>query len=310
MENGKFVFIVNLQSGRGKGLEYGKGIKEWFRSRGVDPVVSYTSKDGPDSAFALGKKAAKDEVDKVVVVGGDGTENLVVNGLMASGFPLERLPTLGFIQAGVGNNFAKNVGVPRGFERAMKVVMGGKTVLVDMGVLTTKSEKKYFLNVVSFGFDALIAEMAKDFKEKYWFIPRDMTYLLVAGKKILSGFPYYQFKLTGQGFDFETEASLLAVLNGSTYGAIFEIAPGANLSDGLFDVCLIDKISEMRAVEILFRATKGKHVQLPEVKLFRVSSLTVSSSEALPCEVDGEVLPAEKRYEISILPKALKVLVP
>lgn len=314
MGNERFVFIVNPQSGRGKGLEYSKGIEEWFRLRGTDPVIAFTTKDGPDSAFALGKRAAESGVGTLVVVAGDGTKHLVVNGMMASGVSLKKLPTLGFIQAGVGNDFAKNVGTPEGFDEAMKVIVDGKTALVDLGILTTKNEKRYFLNVVSFGFDAVVTEMAKGLKEKYRLIPRAATYGLAAVKKIILGFQSYPVKIAGQGFEVETEAILLAVMNGPIYGAIFRIAPAAVMSDGLFDVCLVDKISndilgKMRAVEILARATKGKHVKLPEVKFFRVSSLTVSSQEALPCEADGEVLPAEKRYEISILPKTLKVLV-
>lgn len=314
MERGGIVFVVNYQSGRGKGSEYEGGIKEWCRARGFDPLVIPTSKDGPNSAFALGKRAAEAGVAKFVAFGGDGTFSLAVSGMMASGVAPEKFPTLGFIQGGIGNNFAKNIGIPKGFEEEMRVIFHGKTALVDVGVLTIKKKEKYFLNVVSFGFDAEITEAAKGLKEKCFFIPKSLTYGLTAVWEIFQGLPYYRVKLTGQGFDFDIEASLVAVLNGPTYGAIFKIAPGADLSDGLFDVYLIDKISndtkgKKRAVKILLCATKGTHIGLPEVSFYRTPFLTVSSPRPLPCEADGEVLPAEKKYEISILPRTLKVLV-
>ncbi|MDD2696696.1 MAG: diacylglycerol kinase family lipid kinase [Candidatus Pacebacteria bacterium] len=310
MENQGLMFAVNPEAGKGKGLVYGKRIEMMFREWGVEASVVYTSREGPDSAFALGKRAALDGVHTLVGVGGDGTKNLLVNGMMLSGAPVETLPRLGFIQAGTGNNFAKNIGIPSGFEDALQVIRNGQTSSVDIGLLTAKNRKKYFLNVVSFGFDALVVEMTKKFKEKYGFLPKDLIYLLNASQKIFLGFPSYRLSLSGPGFSFETEACLLAVLNGVTYGAIFKIAPEADLSDGLFDVCLINKAGKAKALEILFRATKGKHVGLPQVRCLKTASLTVSSSDLLPCEVDGEVMPIEKEYQVSILPRALKVLIP
>ena len=310
MERNGFMFAVNPQAGKGKGLVYGKRIEKMFSSRGVEALVVFTAKDGPGSAFNLGKRAAQEGIHTLVGVGGDGTKNLLLNGMMASGVPFERLPRFGSIQAGTGNNFAKNVGAPEDFYEAMKVIRDGNTTCVDVGLMTGKNVKKYFLNVVSFGFDALVVEKTAALRDKYCFIPKDLTYLLTAARNIFLGFSSYRLCLSGPGFSLETEACLLAVLNGPSYGAIFQIAPDADLSDGLFDICLIEKVNKFKAVELLFRATKGKHVGLPQVKCLKVNSLTVSSPGLLPCEVDGEVMPAGREYQISILPRALKVLVP
>lgn len=171
MERGGLVFVVNPQSGRGNGLEYGKWIKEWYRIKGFEILVVPTSKDGPNSAFALGKRAAEIGAAKFVAFGGDGTFNLAVNGMMASGIAPEKFPAIGFIQGGTGNNFAKNNGIPQGFEEQMRVIFHGKTTRVDLGVLTIKKKKRYFLNVVSFGFDVEITEAAGYLKEKCFIIP-------------------------------------------------------------------------------------------------------------------------------------------
>ena len=306
MEANGFMFAVNPEAGKGRGLVYGKRIEQMF---GRASVV-YTSRNGPDSAFNLGRRAALDGIRTIVGVGGDGTKNLLVNGMMLSGVALEVLPRLGFIQAGTGNNFAKNIGIPAGFNEEMEVIRKGNSRCVDIGLLTAGNRKKYFLNVVSFGFDAEVVEMNRNFRERYGFVPKDLTYLLNASQKIFLGFPSYRFKLSGPGFSLDAEACLLAVLNGESYGAIFQIAPGADLCDGLFDVCLIDKVNKVKALEILIRATKGKHIGLPQVRCLKTASLTVSSPDLLPCEVDGEVVPKEKEYRISILPRALKVLIP
>jgi len=315
MESGERIFIVNPKSGKGKGLEYEKWIKEWFRTYGVDPLVILTSKEGENSPFELGKKAAKRRVAAVGIVGGDGTANLFVNGMMASNVCPEEFPPIGLFPVGVGNNLARNNGIPHGFEEQMEIIIHGRTVLVDVGLLTTEKEKKYFLNVVSFGFDAEVTEKAKIQKEKYFFVPKTLSYGLTALQEILRGLPSYQIKVQGRGFTFDSRMSLVAALIGPTYGAIFRIAPEADSTDGLFDVCMIDKIEstlsgKKRAATILIQATQGKHLGQPEVCLYRTPFLEVSSSQSLPCEMDGEILSTGKNYSISILPKALKILVP
>lgn len=313
MENNEFLFVVNPQAGKGRGLAYKARIEKAFRDWGIKALV--IASDGPDSVFSLGKRAAQDGIRTLVGVGGDGTGNLLLNGMMASGVPAEALPRFGVIQVGTGNNFAKNAGVPSSLEEDLAVIRNGHTTSVDVGLVVSGNMRKYFLNVVSFGFDAEITEKARIQKEKFSFVPKALTYGLAALEEIWRGLPSYQLKLQGLGFSFDSRMSLAAALIGPTYGAIFRIAPGADSSDGLFDVCLIDKIDnnlqgKKRAVTILFRATKGTHIGQPEVCLYRTPFLTVSSPDILPCEVDGEVMPTEKEYQVSILPRALRILVP
>jgi len=309
MESNGFMFVVNPRAGSGRALAYGEKIKKLFACRGIETLVIPTSKDGDNSAFALGKRAAQDGVHTLVGVGGDGLLNLLFNGMMASGVPLEALPRLGFIQAGTGNNLAKNLGVPGTFDEAMAVIRHGHTVSIDVGLVTSGRERKYFLNVVSFGFDASVVEATANSRERSLLL-KGLTYFMAAGKKIFLGFPSYRLALSAPGFNLETEVCLLAVLNGPSYGAIFQIAPEADPSDGLFEVCLIYGVGKCKAVEILIRAIKGKHVGLPQVRFLRVPSLVISSPEPLPWEVDGEVMDAERESAVSILPRALKVLVP
>jgi len=239
----------------------------------------------------------------------------VASGMMASNVPLKQLPALGFIQAGTGNDFAKNLGIPKNPIEALEVIENGHATKVDFGKLILSGEEKYFLNVISFGFDALVTERAKNLKENHSLLPRSLTYGLTALREIFRGMPFYRMNLQGLGFEFDTELSLVALLNGPTYGAIFQIAPGADLFDGSFNLCFIDKMNndlrgKKRAVEILLRATQGKHVGEPEVSSYRTPFLTISSPEPLPYEIDGETSPAEKEYKIEVIPAGLKVLVP
>jgi diacylglycerol kinase (ATP) len=312
----KRLFIVNCSSGNGKGLKYAKLIEDWYKKRGIKPTIRYTSKDGPNTAFNLGKMAAQEGYKLVCIVGGDGTYHLVVSGMMASNVPLEQLPAIALIQAGTGNNLAKNLRIPKNPIKVLEAMGVGRKIKVDIGRLILENEEKIFLNVVSFGFDALVTGKARKMKEKYPFIPKSWTYgLAAAGEIIFKGMPFYRIKLQGLGLESDTELSLAALLNGPTYGAIFKIAPGADLSDGLFNLCFIKKMNNglrgrIRAVLILLLAIRGKHVGKPEVVSRRTHFLNVSSPEDIPCEVDGEVIPAKKEYKIVIVPGGLRVSVP
>mgnify|MGYP001561636068 CR=1 FL=1 len=301
------LFIVNCWSGKGRGLACKKIIEKWYKKSNIKPIIRLTAADGPNTAFNLGKRAAQEGFERIGIVGGDGTYHLVVSGMMASNVPLRQLPALGLIQAGTGNNFAKNVGTPKNPIEVLKVIENGCVTKVDFGKLILKNEEKYFLNVVSFGFDALITEVAKKFKGKYWFFSKKSHYLLAALGEIIKEMQFYQISVNGQE---SKEVLLVAVVNGPTYGAIFRITPDADLQDGLFDVCCIDRVEKMKVLADIIQVVEGTHVNLPEVAMSKVSFLTIASQEPLPCEIDGEVLPAEKEYKVEVIPKGLKILTP
>jgi len=317
MEKRKIMFLINPRAGKGRGFEHKRKIEEIFRKSEDEVTIAVTSEKGSNSIFSLTKRAVEECFDVLVSVGGDGTHNLVVNSMVAAAKEQnlsspESLPSLGLIGTGTGNNLNKNLGLQSGFKEAINVIKSGHTRFIDFGLLSSGEEKRYFINVVSFGFDGLVVSELKKAKEKkrYRLVPKSLSYLLIALRRIIIEIPSYRVRLSGPDLALETETSLMAVLNGPTYGTIFHMAPGADLSDGSFNVYLINKVGRLKALTILPRVILGKHDGLPQVKSFKVSSLAIFSSQALPCEIDGEVMPSSREYEIYVLPKALKVLVP
>jgi diacylglycerol kinase (ATP) len=301
------LIIVNCWSGKGDGLRYKKIIKTWYKKRGINPVIWSTAEDGPGTAFNLGKKAVQEGFNPVCLVGGDGTYYSAVNGMIAGGASQERLPALGLIQCGIGNNFAKNAGIPKNLIMALETIETGKVADVDIGKLTTRSEEKYFLNTVSFGFDALITEKARRLKAKYRIFPKEINYLLAAVNEIIGGMKFYQISIDGYPAE---KMVLLAVTNGPSYGGIFKIAPGADMQDGLLDTCCISSVGKIKALKDIGRVIRGTHTTMPEVKMNKISLLTISSQETLTYQIDGEVFPAEKEYNVKVLSGVLKILVP
>jgi len=267
----------------------------------------FTEKEGPKNAKNLTRKAIEQGFDRVIIVGGDGLLNEGVNGIMEATEKIFSNFALGIIPTGSGNNFAKEIGIPRDIKKAFQIIRKDKNISVDIG----KINNRFFINCASFGFDGLVNKLANELKEKYQFLPREGSYLLAALKEILIRIPSFEIKIKGEEIDLEEKVVMAAITNSQSYGAIFKINPGALVNDQKLNLCLIGEVGRMRALSDILRVIKGNHLNLPEVKMLKFSSpLTISSPEILPYEIDGEVPEAEKEYQISILPKALKILTP
>ena len=241
----------------------------------------------------------------VIIVGGDGSVNEVVNGLLMAG----KCVPLGIIAAGSGNDFAwYTLQLPRDPEEAIERAFHGKLVEVDAGVVNGH----YFVNGLSVGLDADIGAAAGELK-KIPFMSGARLYYAAILRQLLFGYhrcPWLKFTLDGSEFDAQSERRyiLLAVSNGPTYGAGFRINPLADHADGLFDICAIDYTPLLRALSLLGVAKRGEHSNLPEVHFYRARRICIESRQEVTMQLDGETR-RTTRFDAEILPGALWVRV-
>lgn len=267
----------------------------------------FTEKEGPKNARNLAKKAIEEGFDRIVVVGGDGLMNEVVNGIMeATGGKIPQNFVLGTIPTGAGNNFAKELGIPKDIQKAFLIIKQGRIIPIDIG----KVNDRFFANCLSFGFDALINKVANDIKTKYQFLPKGASYLLAAIKEIIINIPLFEIEIKNEEIDFKGKVILAAITNTPSYGTIFKINPSAKVNDGKLDICIIKPVGKIRAFLDLYRVSQANHVHLPEMKLFKLSLLTVSSPQFLPWEIDGEVQEPAKEFKIEVLPRLINISMP
>lgn len=317
MDVKRIMVIVNPQAGLGKGQKCLREIEEWkdkiFKQKGIEVDIELSQKSGKSNATNLAKEAFEGRYNLIIVIGGDGTINEVVNGLVGLPIPV------GFVQAGSGNDFARALKIPQDLKKALKVAIQGKLKTVDLG----KVNDRVFVNVFGVGFDARVAQYAENLKKRWHVLPNTFLYLIALLRELLFKlkYPNLEVKISQEKNlfrDIGGKVTLVSVANGPTCGGIFRLAPQADLRDGFLDICLVKKASRMRILINIFRAIKGTHLELPEVrknsdgKLPKAKSLIISSLENqnLICQMDGEILPPEKEYRITVLPKALKVIVP
>ena len=302
MSYGKPLVILNPAANRGKMDKHRVAV----RSRVDREQAEFVETTRQGEANALAMTAAR-EGRPVIIVGGDGSVNEVVNGILSS----ERRVPLGIVGAGSGNDFAWNtLKLPRDPAAAIERAFSGKLIEVDAG----RANDCYFVNSFSVGLDADIAVEA-DRMKNVPLMSGARLYYTTTIKQLLFGYhncPWLSFKLDNndeQSHEMQTKRFvLMAVTNGPTYGAGFRINPNADHADGLFDVCTIVYTPLLRALRLLPIVKKGEHAGLPEVTFYRAKSLSIESKESVNMQMDGETSHSQ-RYSVKNLPAALLVRV-
>jgi len=280
--------------------------------------IEFTQREGEKRALNLAKKAFKEGFERIIAIGGDGTTNEVLNGILKAAEEINQKfykdPkkffshfAMGIIPGGFANDFAREIGIPKDPEKAFLNLIQGKRIFVDIG----KVDQRYFANCLSFGFDAVINEKANEFKEKYPFIPKFSSYLLPAIKEIIKKIPNFDVEIKGEEIKLKEKVILVAITNTKRYGGIFKINPQADFSDGKLNLCLAKSIGKLKALYDVFLLSQGKHLHLPEIKTFEFKKpIFLCSPTPLPSQVDGEILKSKKEYLVEVFPKILPILVP
>ncbi len=156
----RIAFIVNPHAGNGSTGSDWPMIKALAKDR-LGPFETHITR-GPQDAVMLVKNAIAEKVELLVCVGGDGTLNEVVNGIMMHEASVRSDLTLGFIPNGTGCDFVKTVSIPQDLEQAVDLIAAGTVRTIDLGVLFFRDgdgheKRRYFHNVTSFGLGGEVA---------------------------------------------------------------------------------------------------------------------------------------------------------
>jgi diacylglycerol kinase (ATP) len=288
----EIALLVNPTSGGGRGAKLRDPVARLLRDRGADVDV-VVGRDA-DEASDLARARVERGVDALVTVGGDGLVNLAVQLLAGTDVPL------GIVPAGTGNDVARALGLPAGDVRAAAdVVADGRTRRFDAG----RAGDRWFAGVLGSGFDSMVNERANRMR---W--PRGRSRYNVAIVAELRTFRPVPFTLELDGETWETEAMLVAVGNGSSYGGGMRVCPDADPADGLLDLTVLGPISKPEFVRVFPTVYKGTHVHNPAVTVRRAREVKLHA-DGVTAYADGERV-GELPVTVSSVPGALAVLVP
>ena len=244
-------------------------------------------------ARRFAQTAAERGTDCVIAVGGDGTVNEVVNGLLGHDVPLGILPV------GTANDFARQVGIPDDAESALALVLERDPIHVDLGLLNGRA----FLNVSTAG---LGAETTAETSAMAKGLLGPLAYALTGMRKLAGELETRRAHLTGPGIDRAVEFLVLAVGNARATGAGTVITPLARVDDGLLDLCVVEPMGLGAFAGLLLELRRGEHLERDGVLYAQLSWLDVDCEAPLLVNIDGEAQRLT-RMEYRIAPKGLRV---
>jgi diacylglycerol kinase (ATP) len=293
------VIIVNPTAGGGRGGH----LVPWLRERlagspGAELHVTRAARESEN----LARAAADRGCERVVAVGGDGTVQSILNGLLGAA----RDTGLGVLPVGTGNDLARSLGLPAGEDEAWHVAIGPFTRRIDVArARNGGGAERWFASAGGIGFDAQVAAAMAG--RRGWRAGR-AGYLLTTLSE-LRRFENRRVTLTLDGEGLPVQVLFIAIANGAYYGGGMRIAPDAAPDDGLLDVCVVGDISRLTAIRELPNLYRGTHVRNRAVSMHVVRSVRVDGDAETRVHLDGEPF-GGLPLEVVLQPAAVSVAVP
>jgi diacylglycerol kinase (ATP) len=285
---GELTVIVNPHAGRRHVGEEVPELERTLNSRGLPYRLVRTEGRGDATRFA--REATEGGTRFVVAVGGDGTVNEVVNGMLNDdGTPVVEGAVLGVVAAGSGSDFVRTFGLPGDASRGGMHLTGDNTYPLDVGRIrytTDEGERsRFFVNVAEAGLGGAVAARAERMSPRFGQAKYFVGFWLT-----LPRFKMATVKVQADRQTYEGPAFLVVVGNAQYYGGGMKVSPRSYPGDGVLDV-LVFKGPKSDAFTMIPKIYRGEHVPNDHVEEFRVRKrLVVESDRPLPIEADGEVL--------------------
>ncbi|MEU6758326.1 diacylglycerol kinase [Streptomyces sp. NPDC046685] len=274
----EITLFVNPTAGRGRGAYAAQPAASALRAAGFS-VRTVVGTDGADALARLGA-VVREGTGAVIAVGGDGVVSLALQALAGTSVPL------GVVAVGTGNDFARALGLPvrepaRAGRMAADALKEGRIRDVDLG----RVGATWYGTVLASGFDSRVNDRGNRMR-----LPAGRFKYDLAMVAELAAFRPVAYRITlDDGPVIETEATLVAVGNGSTYGGGMRICADAVTDDGLFDITVVGDCSRTTLLKVFPRVYKGTHLSHPKVSVHRARKVTLEAA-GLTAYADGEPL--------------------
>jgi diacylglycerol kinase (ATP) len=258
-----WALVINPVSGQGKGTTVGTYVAGYLNQH----KISFTIVTG-NSSIALGDHLRtfinkNPECEGIIAVGGDGLMHLVIQIAVPAQIPFTVIP------AGTGNDFVRTLGWSLdSLDEQLLSVTTTKPSSIDLGLV----DGEWFGAILSTGFDSIVNEKANSMQ---W--PKGPMKYNAAIAVELPRFKPRHYEITLDDRTISTEAMLIAVANGRSYGGGMLVCPNANISDGLFDVMVLHPISKIEFMKVFPQVFAGTHISHPAVEIVRSKAVSIES---------------------------------
>lgn len=302
----KWFVILNPHAGSGRGKKDQAEILKKLTK--ADFHFELSISEFPKHIIQLTIDAIEVGFRNLIIAGGDGSLNEVVNGIFQQSVcPPEEI-TVGMIPVGTGNDWIKTFGIPNYYKEAVKILKQGKIMRQDVGRITFTEngvlKTCYFANMAGFGFDAMVATKTNQLKNK------GRTGISLYLQALGASFLNYQTGKTHITIDGQELNELIFSVSigiGKYNGGGMMQAPGAIPDNGLFQVTIIREIGLFGILRNLAGLYSGKYVNDYRVSTFQARNVSINSAHNIAGEADGETL-GDNKFDIDIFSQKLSVI--
>jgi YegS/Rv2252/BmrU family lipid kinase len=238
------------------------------------------------------------QITEIVICGGDGSVNQVVQGLSKLGL------SFGIIPQGSGNGLAFAAGIPKDPELALELVFNNQAMMCDAFTINDK----FACMLAGMGFDADVAHQFSVSRERGL-----KTYASLTTKQFIEAKPY-SFRITANNFTFNTDAFFMSIANSNQFGNNFTIAPKAKLNDGMLDIVIVKKSAKPLLIanmirQLLFgKITKVENSIENPIIYFQTDNIVIENEQMAALHIDGEPVESLKNLSIKVLPSYFKLI--
>jgi len=302
------IAIVNPKAGGYSTYREWPSINKHLNDKGI--LIDYIYTEDVGHAMDLAREAADTDYRYIIAVGGDGTVNEVVNGILCSTNTNNTI--LGILSTGTTCSFARSLNMPQDTVSLCNLLANKKSLSIDVGLVEYTREgqrlRRFFVNEADVGFGATVVEASKKFNI---YFGRSINYLshVVGG---LTSLVSYKNKRMVVYIEDKPESiydcAMLVVANGTHFGGGMRIAPDAKPNDGLLDMVIFGDMSKSELLKVWSMTYKGRHVSHDKVRMLKIKKVDMQCDDIILVEADGELL-GEGPVSFSVVPSALNIVV-
>jgi diacylglycerol kinase (ATP) len=266
-----WLVAINPSSGHGKGSTFGKKVTDYLSSKEVSYRV-FSAQGASQLRNEIESSLDSQRYQGIISVGGDGLAHLILQLAVPRSIPFAIIP------AGTGNDIVRTLGWSlTDINGYLDQVISTDPGPIDLGNV----DSEWFAAILSTGFDSVVNERANSLK---W--PKGPQRYNAAIALELPKFQPILYEITMDSWTLTTEAMLIAVGNGRSYGGGMLVCPQAQLNDGLFDVMILEPVTKVEFLKVFPKVFSGSHISHPAVKTFRTQKVSIVADAV--AYADGE----------------------
>lgn len=302
--------VVNPNSSNGRTGQRWPAIEKQLRAH-LGDAMDVLRTSAPGDATQLTRKALESGAEMVVSVGGDGTNNEVVNGFFrGDGTPVRPDAVFGVLPSATGGDFRKSLGQGTDLAANAAVLAGRATRTIDVGRASFvghdgETRTRYFVNITSFGVGGVVDDYVNRSSKA---LGGKASFFMAALRAFIT---YKNRRITlrlDDGEPQELRINNVSVANGQFFGGGMWVAPEARLDDGLFDVVTFGDLTKLEYMRLAGSIYKGNHLGRAKIEHGRARVVEAHSDEIVLIDMDGEQ-PGKLPIRLEIVPGALRVKV-